>query len=69
MELKEIIAWIESTINFLDSNIIKFYNSENDTASADFFYQESIKYKKVLEYLKELQDRRAGILNDDRRSD
>ena len=68
MELKEIIAWIESTIKFLDSDV-KFYNSENDIVSADFFYQESIKYKKVLEYLKELQDWRAGILNDDRRSD
>lgn len=58
MELKEIIAWIESTIKFLDSDL-NFYNIENDTVSAGFFYQEFIKFKMTLELLKELQDRRA----------
>ena len=54
MELEEIIAWIESEIKVFDSEV-KFYNSENDVVGAGFFYKESIKYKKVLEYLKELR--------------
>lgn len=64
MGLEEIIIWIESKIKFFDSDI-KFYNIENDTVSGGLFYQEFIKFKKTLELLKELQDRREGILNDD----
>ena len=58
MELKEIIAWIESTIDELNSEV-DFYKTYKDDVSAGFYSKELTKSKKNLELLKELQELRA----------
>ena len=45
MELKEIIAWIESTIDELNSEV-DFYKTYKDDVSAGFYSKELTKSKK-----------------------
>jgi hypothetical protein len=58
MELEEIIAWIKIKMEENDSAVL-FYKCCNDDVGAGLFHQVYIKFKKTLELLKELQERRA----------